>query len=91
VYSLLGNVSSPRYDLETIQEHTAIVFQRFDKLHQGYITIQDFMSFCLNVNANISKSKVFKCFESLGSNYSSINRCPTNNRVMIISFTQLGM
>ncbi len=49
MYSLLGNVSSPRYDLETTREHTAIVFQRFDKLHQGYITIQDFMSFCLNV------------------------------------------
>jgi Ca2+-binding EF-hand superfamily protein len=48
VYSLLGNVSSPRYDLETIREHTATVFQRFDKLHQGFITIQDFMSFCLN-------------------------------------------
>ncbi len=53
VYSLLGNVSSPRYDLETTREHTATVFQRFDKLHQGYITIQDFMSFCLNVNEKI--------------------------------------
>ncbi|CAF1605287.1 unnamed protein product, partial [Adineta ricciae] len=48
VYSLLGNVSSPRYDLDTIREHTAFVFQRFDKLHHGYITIQDFMSFCLS-------------------------------------------
>ncbi|UJR38235.1 hypothetical protein I4U23_030908 [Adineta vaga] len=48
VYSLLGNVSSPRYDLDIIREHTAFVFQRFDKLHQGYITMQDFMSFCLN-------------------------------------------
>ena len=49
VYSLLGNVATPRFDLETTREHTAIVFQRFDKLHQGYITIQDFMSFCLSV------------------------------------------
>ncbi len=55
MYSLLGNVSSPRYDLETIREHTAIVFQRFDKLHQGYITIQDFMSFCLNVKKKNKK------------------------------------
>lgn len=48
VYSLLGNVSTPRYDLETTREHTATVFQRFDKAHQGYITIQDFLSFCLS-------------------------------------------
>ncbi|CAF0826663.1 unnamed protein product [Rotaria sordida] len=48
VYSLLGNVSNPCCDLETIREHTATVFQRFDKLHHGYITMEDFMSFCLN-------------------------------------------
>ena len=49
VYSLLGNVSNQHYDHETVREHTTIVFQKFDKLHRGYITIQDFISFCLKV------------------------------------------
>ena len=55
VYSLLGNVSTPRYDLETTREHTANVFQRFDKSHQGYLTIQDFISCCLSVR------QMFQC------------------------------
>ncbi|CAF1101814.1 unnamed protein product [Adineta steineri] len=46
VYSLLGNVSNRNYDHETIREHTAIVFQKFDKSQRGYITVQDFISFC---------------------------------------------
>ncbi|CAF3321204.1 unnamed protein product [Rotaria socialis] len=55
VYALLGNVASPCCDLETIREHTTTVFQRFDKSHQGYITMEDFMSFCLN-DTNIIQS-----------------------------------
>ncbi|CAM4810413.1 unnamed protein product [Rotaria magnacalcarata] len=55
VYALLGNVASPCCDLETIREHTTTVFQRFDKSHQGYITMEDFMSFCLN-DPNIIQS-----------------------------------
>lgn len=48
VYSLLGNVSTPRFDHETTREHTANVFQRFDKSRQGYLTMQDFISCCLS-------------------------------------------
>lgn len=87
VYSLLGNVSSPRYDLETIRAHTTTVFQRFDKLHQGFITIQDFMSFCLSVKTTRYFShahthmRVCLC---LGSQYTSIDRWSANNRVMTI-------
>jgi hypothetical protein len=49
VYSLLGNVSNQRYDHETVRKHTAIVFQKFDKSHRGYVNVQDFISFCLKV------------------------------------------
>lgn len=61
VYSLLGNVSSPRYDIETTREHTAHVFQKFDKSQQGYVTIQDFMSFCLSVR-KLKKNKIICIF-----------------------------
>ncbi|CAM4741216.1 unnamed protein product [Rotaria magnacalcarata] len=47
VYSLLGNVTNHCNDYMTIQEHTATVFQKFDKLHQGYITIEDFIKLCM--------------------------------------------
>ena len=50
VYSLFGSVSTPCFDPEVIRKHTDTIFQRFDKLHQGYITVEDFMSFCLNVS-----------------------------------------
>ncbi|CAM4872152.1 unnamed protein product [Rotaria socialis] len=46
VYSLLDNISNHYNDYITIQEHTATVFQKFDKLHQGYITIEDFIKIC---------------------------------------------
>ncbi|CAF1224705.1 unnamed protein product [Adineta ricciae] len=47
IYSLLGNVANRHYDHETIREHTMNVFQKFDKLHRGYLTVQDFVSYCL--------------------------------------------
>ncbi|UJR08105.1 hypothetical protein I4U23_012382 [Adineta vaga] len=47
VYSLLGNVSNRHYDHETIREHTTNVFQKFDKSHRGFLTVQDFVSCCL--------------------------------------------
>ena len=49
VYALLGNVSNRQYNSETIREHTIMIFEKFDKLHHGYITIEDFISLCLKV------------------------------------------
>ena len=86
VYSLLGNVSSARHDLDVAREHTATVFQRFDKSHQGYITIQDFVSFCLNVrleSRSFGRSNVTLVVLP-GSEHAPIDRCPANHRVMII-------
>ncbi|CAF2719087.1 unnamed protein product [Rotaria sp. Silwood2] len=47
VHSLLGNASNRHHDYTITQEHTTIVFQKFDQKNQGYITIEDFVSICL--------------------------------------------
>jgi len=73
VYALLGNVSNQHDNHETLREHATIVFQKFDKLHQGYITIEDFLSFCLKVRNPISIEKFFFFEIFLGSNDNSID------------------
>jgi Ca2+-binding EF-hand superfamily protein len=74
VYALLGNVSNQHYNHETLREHATIVFQKFDKLNQGYITIEDFLSFCLKVRNPICTEKKIFFFEIfLGSNDNSID------------------
>ncbi|CAF1556287.1 unnamed protein product [Rotaria sp. Silwood1] len=47
VHSLLGNASNRHNNYIITQEHTTKVFQKFDQKNQGYITIDDFISICL--------------------------------------------
>lgn len=49
VYALLGNSFCHYNDHTIVQEHTNNVFQKFDRLHQGYITMDDFVKLCLQV------------------------------------------
>ena len=72
IYSLLGNRSNQMNDLETLQQHANAVFQKFDKFNQGYITIENFMSFCLQVSCSILNEEITNSF-LLESNDNSID------------------
>ena len=68
----MGNRSNQMNDLETLQQHANAVFQKFDKFNQGYITIENFMSFCLQVSCSILNEELTNSFR-LGSNDYSID------------------
>lgn len=57
VYALLGHSSNCHIDSEITEEHTSIVFQKFDKLHRGYVTLQDFIKLCLEVKNFFDKNR----------------------------------
>ena len=75
VYSLLGNDSSSPLDPEIVSEHANVIFERFDRLHQGYITIQDFVGFCSKVKYLLGDQCIDILFSLslLGSHYYSID------------------
>jgi Ca2+-binding EF-hand superfamily protein len=59
VYALFGNVSNRQLNSDILREYTMNIFEKFDKFQHGYLTMEDFLAFCLKVRIEILLKKFF--------------------------------
>ena len=66
VYALLGNVANRQCSSNSLREYAKDVFGRFDEFNRGYLTLEDFIAFCLKVKEKkLQKKKylfIYFCF-----------------------------
>jgi Ca2+-binding EF-hand superfamily protein len=53
VYELMGKYTQPVIDEETPKAHAELVFKKLNPKQDGFITMDDFLKTCYNVNSQI--------------------------------------
>jgi len=60
VYALLGNVANRQCSSNSLREYAKDVFGKFDEFNRGYLTLEDFIAFCLKVKEkNYQKKNIY--------------------------------